>query len=341
MTSTHIPGLEVHLPDAPPIPGLRFRHFRDDADWTGLAAVYRAVALADDDDVIPTPESLKIDTESLPGFSVPRDLLIVEIDGQIVGDATSGSSIRNGYGVHYIHGRVHPDWRRRGIGRAVLHWNEQRARDVAAADPSLGGPTAQLGVWASETELGCIALLESEGFSVQRYGFTMIHRHPEDVVEVPLPDGLEVRPVTPDQHRAVFDADDEAFHDHFEHRPQTDSDFVAIHAQPDMDTSLWRVAWAGDEVAGSVQAWIWKEENEVLGVRRAWLERISVRRPWRRIGLARALIASSIIGVRERGITEVLLGVDAANPNGAVALYESVGFEVKVRARSYRKPLEG
>jgi ribosomal protein S18 acetylase RimI-like enzyme len=340
VTSTHTPGLEVELPDAPRIPGLRFRHFRDESDWVGLAALHKAVSLADDDDEIPTPESLRISTESLPGFSVPRDLLIVEVDGEIVGDATSGSSIRDGYAVHYIHGNVHPDWRRRRIGRAVLHWNVQRARDVAAADPSLAGPGAQLGVWASDNEHGAIALLESEGFTIQRYGFSMIHRHLDRVAELPLPGGLEIRPVTEEHHRAIFDADDEAFHDHFEHRPQTEADFTAQFAQPDLDTSLWRVAWAGNQVAGSVQAWIWKEENEVLGVKRTWLERISVRRPWRRMGLARALIASALVGVRERGITEALLGVDAQNPNGALALYESIGFETKVRARSYRKPLD-
>jgi ribosomal protein S18 acetylase RimI-like enzyme len=333
--------LEEQLPGAPAIPGLRFRHFRDDNDWVGLAALARDVALADDDDEIPTPENLRISTESLPGFDVARDLLIVEIDGEIVGDATSGASMRDGYAVHYVHGKVHPAWRRRGIGRAVLHWNTQRARAVAQADPSLGGPGAQLGVWASENEHGCMALLESEGFSVQRYGFTMIHRDLDAVAAVPLPGGVEIRPVLPEHHRPIFDADDEAFHDHFEHRPQTDEDFTAIHAQPDIDTSLWRVGWDGDQVAGSVQAWIWKSENEVLGVDRAWLERISVRRPWRRMGLAKALIAAALIGLRERGVTEALLGVDAANPNGAMALYESIGFEAKVRSRSYRKPLEG
>ena len=45
--------------------------------------------------------------------------------------------------------------------------------------------------------------------------------------------------------------------------------------QPDLDTSLWQVGWDGDEVAGSVQTWIWKEENETLGTKRAWLESVS------------------------------------------------------------------
>jgi mycothiol synthase len=340
MTTPALPALDVRIADAPAIDGLRFRRFADASDWAGLADLARDVAVADEDDEIPSATNLRIATENRPSFDINRDLLIGEVDGRIVASAEGNVSIRDGYAVHYTSCRIHPDWRRRGLGRALLRWNERRAREVAAADPRFAGPSALIGAWASETEPGARALYESEGYQVRRYAFTMIHRHVPDAVLEPLPDGFEIRPVTPDQHRAIFDADDEAFKDHFEHRPATDQDYVALFAQPDLDTSLWRVAWDGDQVAGSVQTWIWKEENEILGVRRGWLESVSVRRPWRRRGLAKALISASLVGLRERGMEEALLGVDAENPNGALALYEGMGFEVKVQAMSYRKPLE-
>ena len=65
----------------------------------------------------------------------------------------------------------------------------------------------------------------------------------------------------------------------------TESDFTTTFARPELDTDLWVVAWDGDQIAGVVQNWIWPEENERLGVKRGWLEHISVRRPWRRRGL--------------------------------------------------------
>jgi ribosomal protein S18 acetylase RimI-like enzyme len=168
----------------------------------------------------------------------------------------------------------------------------------------------------------------------------MIHRHVQDAEPIDMPDGLEIRPVTPDQHRAIFDADDEAFHDHFEHRPATEADFVATFTQPDVDTSLWKIGWDGDQIAGGIMTTIWKEENEALGVQRGWLESVFTRRPWRRRGLARALIGATLVELRERGMKEALLGVDAENPTGALALYEGLGFEVKVRTKRYRKALE-
>ena len=330
---------EIDLPDAPPIRGLRFRRLGDATDWPAMAVVMTASSLADGDDYAPSGENLRIEAENRTGFDLARDLLLADVDGQVVAWADGQVHIRDGRPVHHLTGVVLPEYRRRGIGRAMLRWNERRARGLAATDPSLGGPAAQLGAWVGDGELGAIALLGQEGYVVNRYGFTMIRRGLDDVEPVALPDGVEVRPVEPDQHRAIWAADNEAFRDHFEHREQTDDDFAAQFGQPELDTSLWRVAWAGDEVAGSVQSWIWTDENETLGVRRGWLERISVRRPWRRRGLARALIASALIELRERGMDEAMLGVDAENPTGALSVYESVGFVVKQRSSSFRKAL--
>ncbi len=112
---------------------------------------------------------------------------------------------------------------------------------------------------------------------------------------------------------------------------------MALFAEPELDTGLWRVAWDGDQVAGSVMSYIWRSENENLGVRRGWLERISVRRPWRRRGLARALIASALVGLSDAGMEDAMLGVDTENVTGALRLYESMGFVVRDRQTQFRK----
>jgi ribosomal protein S18 acetylase RimI-like enzyme len=105
------------------------------------------------------------------------------------------------------------------------------------------------------------------------------------------------------------------------------------------DTSLWRIAWDGGEVAGQVRAYINAEENEQFGRKRGYTEHISVRRPWRRRGLARALIAASFPLLRERGMTEAALGVDTENVSGALRVYEACGFKPISRSTSYRRPL--
>jgi mycothiol synthase len=66
---------------------------------------------------------------------------------------------------------------------------------------------------------------------------------------------------------------------------------------------------------------------------------VSVRRPWRRRGLAKALLSRSLVAARDAGYTSAGFDVDAENPTGALGLYESLGFQSERRQIAYRKPL--
>jgi len=83
-----------------------------------------------------------------------------------------------------------------------------------------------------------------------------------------------------------------------------------------------------------------RKENEEYGRQRGYTETICVRRPWRRQGVARALIARSLQTVKAQGMTEAALGVDTQNPSGARRLYESMGFRPVKSHTLYRKPLD-
>ena len=112
-----------------------------------------------------------------------------------------------------------------------------------------------------------------------------------------------------------------------------------------METSfqpeLWQVAWdvATNQVAGQVRTFIDHEQNKLYDRRRGYTESISVRRPFRRRGLARALIALSLRAQRQAGMTESALGVDSENLSGAIKVYEDCGFRVTKKTTIYRKPL--
>jgi mycothiol synthase len=304
--------------------GLVLRPFELERDFEGLVELIGASNLADAVDWIPTAASFRVELEHRPDFEPARDIRIAELDGGLVGAAEHMVRTRGDTIVHHIDGWVRPSHRRRGIGRALLKWSEERAREAAAANP--GSRPHALASWPDEQQVGTIALLESEGYGILRYGFMMLRRLAEPIPDAPLPEGLEIRPVRPEDHRRIWDADVDAFRDHWKTPVRTDADFSGWFAEPELDTSLWRVAWDGDEVAGSVMSFIFAEENERLGVQRGWLEHVSVRRAWRRRGLASALIAESLRGLRARGLDEAALGVDAENTTGALRLYERLGF---------------
>lgn len=100
------------------------------------------------------------------------------------------------------------------------------------------------------------------------------------------------------------------------------------------------MAWEGDEVVGMVLNFIDTKENLAFGRKRGYTENIAVRRPWRRRGIARALIATSLRMLKERGMEEAALGVDTQNLSGALRLYESLGYQPVKQFITYRKGMK-
>jgi len=337
MTATS-DDIALQLTDAPPIDGLRFRRLRGDyADYAAMADLIAEANLHDGHPWLPTAKLLRDGLEASVGVDPATDVVITEIDGRAVAESGVERVMRDGVAVYEIWGTVRPDVRRRGLGRALLRENLRRVSERSAGEPA--GQACDVRGQAAENEAGHRALLEGAGFEPIRWFFDMRRPTLDDIPDAPLPDGLEIRPITADQHRAIFDAEREAFRDHWSAREQTDEDFKLTYSRPELDTGLWVVAWDGAEIAAVVQSWIWAEENVTHGVDRGWLEHISVRRPWRRRGLARAITAEALRRLAAAGMTEAMLGVDAENPTGALGLYQGLGFEVNKRSTTYRRSL--
>jgi mycothiol synthase len=274
-------------------------------------------------------------------FDAASDVVVAVVDDQVVGYGSTDWVDTNldGLREYRSRGHVHPDWRRRRIGTAILAHNEARAREISARH-DVDRPRV-LGSWAADRRVGAVALMRDFGYQPVRYFFDMVRPTLDDIVVPPMPDGLEVRPVEgPAALRQLFDADVEAFMDHWGGFDASDASFRQWIEQPDFDPSLFVVAWDGDEITGGVQNIINAHENAALNRKRGLLDSVFVRRPWRRRGLASALVGRSLVALRDRGMTSAWLGVDADNPLGALGVYERAGFAVEMRATGYRKPME-
>jgi len=329
---------QLVVPDTPPIDGLRFRAFDPARDYGPLAELIATVHLADGIDWLPTAEDLRVDYDNAPEFDPRRDVVLAEIDDALAGAAETFVRERDGSAVHHLNGWVRPSDRGRGLGTALLHWSEARAAEVAAVD-GRSGPR-HLDAWLEESSVGARRLFGAEGYAVARYGFQMIRDLTTPIGDAPLPNGIDIRPVRVEDHRRIWDADEEAFRDHWNAWLRTEEDYTGWYATPELDTSLWRVGWDGDEVAGVVMSFVFAEENERLGVSRGWFEHISVRRPWRRRGLATALMTAAMEELAQRGIREVALHVDAENVSGALRVYQALGFRVVKSNSLYRKTFQ-
>jgi mycothiol synthase len=231
-----------------------------------------------------------------------------------------------------------PEWREKGIRRAMLFHNERRIREIAVDHPKDNPRFFES--WAADTETDWERLLVAASYKSVRYLFKMVRPNLDDIPDVPLPEGIEVRPVRPEHYRKIWDAAGEAFQDHWGATEWRDEWFQQWQEKSYFNPELFQIAWDGDEVVGTVLNYISENENKEFNRKRGYTEEITVRRPWRRKGLARALLARSFKVLKEHGMTEAALAVDAENISGALKLYEDMGFRTVKRHTTYHKPLD-
>jgi len=268
------------------------------------------------------------------------DLAVATVGGGVAGYGwVDWVETTDGKREYRTRGHVDPAWRRQGVGSAILAHNEARILKVAAEHPD--DLPRVYGAFAPDRRVGGVALLAGAGYLPVRYFFDMLRPTLNEIVVPPLPEGMELRPVTDvDGYRRLFAADSEAFLDHWGGFDASEATFQQWLGEPTFDPSLFVIAWDGEEIAGAVINIIDTEENEALDRRRGLLAGVFVRRPWRRRGLAAALVGSSLALLLERGMTSAWLGVDADNPNGALGVYERAGFVVHRRGSAFHKPME-
>jgi mycothiol synthase len=325
------------MPTPPQLEGVTFRGFRGEPDYPDFARLITAAAQAEGNDRVETPETVASHYANLERCDPALDLLVAEIAGSAMAysrvwwdQEPEGPRI---YG-HVCF--VHPDVRDRGIGSALFSWNEERLHEIASTHDV---PQKLFEGYASDANAAATALFRDAGYEAVTYDADMIRPSVEDLPDHRLPEALEIRPVTEDQIREIWEAEKEAFRDHWGYIEPSEADYQRSRAFPYRDPTLWKVAWDDEGVAGQVRPYIDPELNAQLGRNRGFTENISTARRWRRRGVAKALIVESIRELASRGVTEVALGVHVENPNRALDLYTGLGYEVVRTQTTYRKPL--
>jgi mycothiol synthase len=258
---------------------------------------------------------------------------VAEIGGQVVGYGNLGSwHEEDGRWVYLIRGWVLPGWRGQGIGTALLHWGEDRVRQLAAAEHP--GALFEFAGSASNSEPDAAALLQAEGYSV---GYHEIEMELDPAAVVPeslLPPRVEIRPAAAEHIHAIAESIAESYRSEFPSNRfrDTHSEIAGQfewYSNPLHDRSLWQVAWDGERVVGQVLP--------LLDHGRVVIDEVSVRPAWRRRGLARTLLTSALRALRSRDYRVIRLYTTAEFPTRASELYASVGFKVVKTFRQFRK----
>ena len=334
---------EFFFTDLPQIDELTFRHFEGEADYPKMIEVLQESKDTDQIEEIDTLEVLTAQYAHLNNCDPSEDMLFVEIAGKVAGFTRVYWEDVTQSGRLYVHeSYLTPKWRGMGIENIMLRFNEERLSDIAA-NHDKGQPNF-FQVEAMSTQVDKIRLLLNMGYKAVRYFSEMVRPDLEDIPQCPLPPGLEIRPAKPDHYRAIWEANNEAMSDHWDHVDYSEEDYQFwLEGDEEFQPELWKIAWdsQSNQIAGMVLGFIDEKQNEKFDRKRGWPEDICVLRQWRRRGLAHALITETLREFKTRGMQEAAMYADTKNPSGAFQLYTNLGFQPRQTKIVFQKPLMG
>ncbi len=276
----------------------------------------------------------------LPGFEINKSVHLVEDQqGTLVGRVEVWDE--TDLPVHpYILITVDPDLENQGIEDYLIGWAEERAQQVFdRLDPGL---RVAIRAYINHKIDSAADALKSAGLEQIRNGFRMrieMEQEPDTPVWT---EGISLRPYNPEQDaRAVYETDEEVFQDHFgfiKEDPEVGFERFMHHMAGDdsYDPSLWFLAVdENKEIVAICLCRRYGAEDKEAG----YVSSLGVKRPWRRQGIAQALLLEAFGEYYKRGKRKVDLGVDGESLTGATDLYKKVGMYVLRQYDTYEKVL--
>jgi mycothiol synthase len=208
---------------------------------------------------------------------------------------------------------VHPEARRRGIGRTLL---TQAVMDAQAQD------ARTMDIWANNDSPATEAIAAQFGFRPARR-LLHLHRHVQAVDPVPAPAGVSVRAFRPGADDAAWlKLNNRIFANHPENGRWTEQDLRARMQQTWFNPADFLIAEVNGKLAGF--CWLKVEDRGDTG-RVGEIYVIGTAPESRGIGLGRFLLTEALRHLERRQTCLAAIYVDESNAI-AVALYVAEGF---------------
>ena len=321
----------------PDIPSLALRRYRGMEDLPAMADLITRSREADGVDLVTTTADLEGQFTNPADFDPIEDVVIVEAQGKMIGLARVWREDKGDGMTVYDHSvELLREWRGRGIREALFLHNERHVGLIADSQGTHGPWFLEL--WTMDTDNEWKSIVLNNGYKPVQHEIDMV-RSLEEIPEMPLPQGFEIRHVRPEHLASIWEAVGESNRDDWDYSENRwdDRHFEEFKKSKAFQPDLWQVAWKGDTLAGMVLNYIVDAENAEFKWKRGHTEYVFVREQFRGKGLARALLASSFRVLKEHGMDEAMLGMEIENPHDPLRLYEGMGFKVVKHFTWYRK----
>ncbi len=274
-----------------------------------------------------------------PGFEIEKSIHLVENqEGKLVA-LVEVWDVSNPPVHPYTWMAVDPNFENRGLEPYLLDWAEERSRQVLdRVDPEFRVAMRASSDHVIESSRNAILTAD---LKLIRHSFRM-RIEMEDPPPKPVwPEKISLRLYDPAKEAyAIYEVDDEVFQDHFGYvkEPLEEGYKKFKHSMTgddSYDPSLWFLAVDGEEIIGICLCRKYGLEDKDTG----HISSLGVKRPWRKQGIALALLQHAFSEFYQRGKMKVDLEVDASSLTGATDLYLKAGMFVLRQFDMYEKEL--
>ncbi|NBH11987.1 GNAT family N-acetyltransferase [Amycolatopsis sp. SID8362] len=227
----------------------------------------------------------------------------------------------------FLDGGVHPAYRRRGIGTALLEAGVAAAKVVHARHhPAL---RLVVDVHKAEHIAGVPELARSRGFAPVRYFQRMEHALTR-VADVVVP-GVRIEGWSPSNDEDFRSVRNASYRDFWGAAPMPADQWRNKIVNQTFQPGVSFLARDGGVAMGVLVTLSWEADTAATGVRDAHFMVIGTLREHRRRGVASALLGHALRAAAEQGYDRASLNVDSADPMGASGIFAKAGFVPKQR----------
>ena len=297
------------------------------ADLPALADLLTKVFTHDAIPIVQTVEELE---EELFGEScrLEHDVMVVEIGSQIAGVTyTYFLPSETKEERCYVFGGVSPEFREQGVGAALMTWAVKHGEDLLQST----GRTLPKFLRTEVSQLN-----DSAARLFARFAMLPV-RYDEDLIldlDTPAPAPstqlapYSIVPWSASRNAEARTVKNLAFQDHWGSTPTSEENWQQLvgGTTARLEHSFFAVAPA-DKIIGLLLTHRYESDDELLGKKIAWVDKLGTLAEYRNQSVAKNLIAAALAKYKSLGLTHAALTVDTQNPTGAYGLYSALGFK--------------
>jgi mycothiol synthase len=236
-------------------------------------------------------------------------------------------------------GGVHPAYRRRGVGGALLDWAESAAVAIHQVQHPDRPMSLSLSAVCMSTNESAVSLYDAHGYKPARWFHAMTRDLSGQLPTGTPPAGVQIVGYDSERLEDARTVRNEAFRDHWNASEQTVESWAYFMEFGGFRPQFSFLAYADGEPVGVIICHEYDQPTEIAGVRDIYVAVVATRRAARNQGTASALLARVLTDAAAAGFTTASLGVDAESMTGAVGLYERAGFAVHHSTITHTKTL--